>query len=156
MWMMILTGNVDGDAHRDLLAAAAGSAAMLHTRRAISVVAASIAVGIIVSAVTVSVTASDSPVRDLLICTIVTIGGGLLGVSFGTTLHRPLLRHSGLVVLLAVMLALVTIVSPIPVRVLDKSSTGDLVPAALMMVIAGCWCAVLVTASSRFAASRAR
>jgi hypothetical protein len=156
IWVTIVTGNVDVDAHRDVLAAAVGSAATLHAQRASAVVTASVVVGAVVSFAAVATTARDSPIRDVLVCLMVTTGGSLLGTGFGTFLHRPVLRHSAIAVLLAVMCVLVTIISPGPSRILASVAHGDLAPAALIVVVTGCWCAVAVGVAATFAARQAR
>ena len=155
-WVTIATGNVDSDAHRDVLTAAVGSAAKLHATRALAVISASAVATGLVSIATVAKTASDSPIRDLFICLAVSAGGSLLGVSFGTLLHCPLLRQSGLAVLIAVMCLLVTIISPFPNRLLAGAARGDGAPAALIVAVASCWCALVVCAAAGLAARRSR
>ncbi len=156
IWMTIVIGNVDTDQHRDVLAAAVGSAATLHAQRAVAVVVASVVVGGIVSLATVVKTTSVSPIRDLVICMMVTTAGSLLGTSFGTLLHRPLLRHNGLAVLLAVSCILVTIISLVPVRIFAGAGRGGLASPALIVAVTGCWCALVVGVAAGLAASRAR
>ena len=155
-WTTVSIGNLDTDDHRDLLASVSGSAATLHVRRAMSAVALALPVGIAASVVTVAVGASDDVVRDWLVCVSMAMSGSLLGTSFGTLLHRPILRHRGLTVVAAVLLIVVTVVSPPSIWALDHSRAGDAVGSMIITIALGLWCAVVVAVASLLASSRAR
>lgn len=155
-WMTVSTGNLDTDEHRDLLAAVSGSATRLHAQRSISVLVLSLPVCVVASAVTVAASVSDSVVRDWLICALMAISGSLLGASFGTLLHRPILRHRGLTVLCAALLVIVAAVSPTSFWALDYAEAGDTAAAAVITATIGLWCAGAIGVASLFAASRSR
>lgn len=155
-WMTVSTGNLDTDEHRDLLASVSGSATTLHAQRALSVLVVSLPVCVVASAVTVAASVSANVVRDSFICLLMAMSGMLLGTSFGTLLHRPLLRHRGLTVLCAALLIIVAIVSPTSIWALDYAETGNTVAATVITATIGLWCAGAISVASLLAASRAR
>jgi hypothetical protein len=155
-WMTISTGNLDTDAHRDLLAAACGSASRLHAVRAATVAVSVAAISVIVSGLTIVTGTSSNRPGDFVICALVTSAGGFLGVSFGTLLHRPLLRHRGLTVLFALMLLIATIVSPPTIAALNGIESGSPSTATALALVLGCLCVAVTAVAARIAAARAR
>ncbi len=155
-WMTISTGNLDTDEHRDLLAAASGSATRLHAQRSMSVLVLSLPACITASAVTVAASVSDNVARDWLVCALMAMSGSLLGTSFGTLLHRPLLRHRGLTVLFSALLIIVAVVSPTSIWVLDYAESGNTAAAVVITITIGLWCAAAISTASLIAAARAR
>lgn len=155
-WMTISTGNLDSDAHRDLLVAASGSAARLHAQRSLSVLFLSVPVTLAASAATVATSVSSDVARDWLVCILAAASGGFLGTGFGTFLHRPVLRHRGLTVLVAATLVVVAIVSPPSIWVLDQVKSGNVAAALTIAVGVALWCAAAVSAASLLAAARSR
>ena len=155
-WTTVSTGNLDTDEHRDLCAAVTGSATRLHVERSMSVLVLSLPVSVVASAVTVAASVSDSVVRDWLICVLMAMSGSLLGASFGTLLHRPILRHRGLTVLSAALLIIITVVSPTSFWALDYAETGDTAAAIVITATIGLWCDLAISVSSLLAASRSR
>jgi len=155
-WMTVSTGNLDTDDHRDLLASVSGSATRLHAQRSISVLVLSLPVCVVAAAVTVAASVSVNVVRDWLICALMAVSGGLLGTSFGTLLHRPLLRHRGLTVLFALLLIIVAIVAPPSIWALDYAETGNTAAAVLIAASVGIWCATAISVAALLAATRAR
>lgn len=155
-WMIVSTGNLDTDEHRDLCASVSGSATRLHAQRSASVLVLSLPISVMASTVTVAVSASDSIVRDWSICALMAMAGSLLGASFGTFLHRPILRHRGLTVLLAALLIVVVVVSPTSVWALDYAETGETAAATAVTATVGLWSVTAISVASMFAASRSR
>ena len=156
IWMTITTGNLDSDEHRELLAAASGSTMRLHAQRALSVLTIAVPLAAVASTLATAAGISNNAGRDWLICFLTAIGGGLLGTSFGTLLHRPLLRHRGLTVLLATLFVVTMIVAPPTLWALDAAESGDTLFAVATVAVLGLWCAATVATASRWAASRAR
>ena len=152
IWMTISTGNLDSDEHRDLLAAASGSATRLHTQRASAVLIAAVPVGVAASALATAASVTDNMLRDFFICAMTTVGGALLGTSCGTWLHRPILRHRGMTVLISTLLVALIIVAPPTLWALDRAESAGTAFAVLTAALFGLWCAVSVTAASRLAA----
>lgn len=153
-WMTVSTGNLDTDEHRDLLAAACGSATRLHAQRSVSVLVLSLPACVTVSAVTVAASVSDNVVHDWLVCALMAMSGSLLGTSFGTLLHRPILRHRGLTVLISALLIIVAVVSPTSIWALDFAESGNTAAAAFITIAIGLWCAASISTASLFAAAR--
>ena len=84
-WITVVTGNVDDDGHRELLAASAGSPGQLHRLRALSAWIAANAIGVVVTLT--ALVASSDPVRhtsEVAIvagCVVVQLAATALGVS---------------------------------------------------------------------------
>ena len=143
-WLTIAIGNVDDDGHRELLAAAAGSPARLHRIRAVAALAASNLLSVLGTvACLVAATPPTRPTSELVgigACLLMQLSGTELGVAIGTLLHRPVMRHAGFTVLLAIAAILGLI--PLPpvqsvLRALDHGrTTGVLLLAALSTVVA--------------------
>jgi hypothetical protein len=157
-WLTVTIGNVDDDGHRELLAAAIGSPAQLHRSRAISAYLAANAVS---SAGTLAcVLAATKPTRPTAeaavvgACVLMQLAATAIGVGIGTLLHRPVLRHAG-VTLLVTVAALVGIILLPPVQSVlralnDGRTTGVIALAAAGGVIAF----AAVTAASALADRR--
>jgi hypothetical protein len=143
-WLTVAIGNVDDDGHRELLAAAVGSPARLHRSRAIS---AYLAANTVCAAGTLAaLLASTKPARptaEIVIvgaCGLMQLGATAIGVGIGTLLHRPVVRHAG-VTLLVTIAALVGIILLPPVQSVlralnDGRTTGVIALAAAGGVIA--------------------
>ena len=143
-WITVVTGNVDDDGHRELLAASAGSPGQLHRLRALSAWIAANAIGAVVTFT--ALVASSDPVRRMSEaaivagCVVVQLAATAIGVACGTMLHRPVVRHLGMT-LFASVAALVALVLFPPTqhlfRQLDDGRTGGLaVYAAGALVLA--------------------
>ncbi len=113
-WITIATGNHDDDAHRDLVAAAAGGPARVHILRAIAAAAVSFA-PIVVIAVLVLVSVSQLQ-HSAAVTAIAIIGfetsALAVGVAIGVWLHRPILRHRAVATLTAVAACTAVMISP--------------------------------------------
>jgi hypothetical protein len=143
-WLTVTIGNVDDDGHRELLAAAIGSPAKLHRSRAISAYLAANTVS--APGTLACLLASTKPTRptaEIVVvgtCVLMQLAATAIGVAFGTLLHRPVLRHTG-VTLLVTIAALVGIILLPPVQSVlralnDGRTTGVIVLAAAGGVIA--------------------
>jgi hypothetical protein len=143
-WLTVTIGNVDDDGHRELLAAAIGSPARLHRSRALSAYLAANALSAV--GTLACLLASSKPTRptaEIVVvgtCVLMQLAATAIGVGVGTLLHRPVLRHAG-VALLVTVAALVGIILAPPVqsvlRALNKGrSTGVIALAAAGVVIA--------------------
>jgi hypothetical protein len=157
-WLTITIGNVDDDGHRELLAAAVGSPGRLHRSRALSAYLAANALG--VAGTLACLLASSEPTRrtaEYVIvgaCVLMQLAATALGVGIGTLLHRPVLRHVG-VTLLVTGAALVGIILLPPVQFVlralnDGRTTGVIALAAAGAVVAF----VAVTAAGELADRR--
>jgi len=153
VWIAMVMGDLDDDPGRDLLVAAAGSAARLHVYQAL----ASVVVVASVAAVTVVIGLGYSPggVGDLPLSMgmwALLVGVALVGVGSGTWLHRPILRHRGAQVLLAIASVVFALYLK-PVQDLIRSvSTGESRSGAVMAVASGLWLSI----STLFAGQLAR
>ena len=136
-WITVVIGNVDDDGHRELLAAAAGSPATLHRLRAVSAFAGANAISSFGTlACLVVATSPARPTNELVVigtCVLVQVGATAFGVGIGTLLHRPVLRHAGLALLVAIA-ALVGLILLPPVqsvlRALDNGRTTGVIALA--------------------------
>jgi hypothetical protein len=156
-WLTISTGNVDDDAHRDLLAAAAGSASRLHIMRSTTVLVMTGTVAVAL-AVLVAVVAQPGRARLTVLAVAASVGisGLLIGIGIGTLLHRPLLRHRGLSILLATGgCVLVMLLAPIQ-GVHRSLNNGDSATTWLLLTAASAWAVGSVLAASQLADRRSR
>ena len=156
-WLTIITGNVDDDAHRDLLAAAAGSASRLHVMRSTTVLVMTGTIAVAV-AVLVAVVAQpgSSTIMVLVVAASVSMSGLLIGIGIGTLLHRPLLRHRGLSILLATGgCILVMLLAPIQ-SVHRSLNDGDTNTTWLLLTAALAWATASVLTASQLTDRRAR
>ena len=156
-WLTIITGNVDDDAHRDLLAAAAGSASRLHVLRSTTVL---VMTGTIALAVAVVVAVVAQPGRStltvLVVAASVSISGLLIGIGIGTLLHRPLLRHRGLSLLLATGGCIVVMLLA-PIQSVHRSlNNGDTNTTWLLFTAALAWAAASVLVASQLTDRRSK
>jgi hypothetical protein len=156
-WLTIITGNVDDDAHRDLLAATAGSASRLHVMRSTTVL---VMTGTIAVAVAVLVAVVAQPGRSTITVVVVvaslSLSGLLIGTGIGTLLHRPLLRHRGLSILLATGgCILVMLLAPIQ-SVHRSLNDGDTNTTWLLLTAALAWATASVLTASQLTDRRAR
>ena len=136
-WISVMIGNVDDDGHRELLAAAAGSPAHLHRSRAISAFVAANVIGAV--ATVAGILASSRPTRSIseayivIVCVLMQLAAVAIGGAIGTMLHRPVVRHPGITLFVAVG-ALVGLVLLPPVqyvlRQLSDGRTGGVVAIA--------------------------
>ncbi|HEY1739851.1 MAG TPA: hypothetical protein VGI86_14140 [Acidimicrobiia bacterium] len=150
-WITVVTGNVDDDGHRELVAASVGSPAQLHRLRALSAWIAANAIGLVITLT--ALLASSHPARPtgeatiVAACFVVQLAATAIGVACGTMLHRPVVRHLG-ITLFASVAALVALVLFPPTqhlfRQLNDGRTGGLlvyatgaVALALVAVTAG-------------------
>jgi hypothetical protein len=149
-WITVAIGNVDDDGHRELVAAAAGSPARLHRWRALT---AYVGANVLALAVTVagiaSGTSATRPVgaaRVDVSCVLLELAATAIGVGLGTLLHRPVLRNSGVGVLVAIGgLVGVILLPPVQhvLRQLNDDRTGGLVPLTLAALALGGLCVAL-------------
>lgn len=156
-WLTIITGNVDDDAHRDLLAAAAGSASRLHVIRSTTVLTITGTIAVAV-AVVISIVAQPgrSTITVLVVAASVSISGLLIGIGIGTLLHRPLLRHRGLSILLATGGCILVVVLA-PIQGVHRSlDDGDTDTTWLLFTAALAWATVSVLTASQLTDRRAR
>ena len=156
-WLTIITGNVDDDAHRDLLAAAAGSASRLHVLRSTTVL---VMTGVIAVAVAVVVAVMAQPGRStlnvLVVAASVSMSGLLIGIGIGTLLHRPLLRHRGFSILLATGGCIVVMLLA-PIQSVHRSlNNGDSNTTWLLFAAALAWAATSVLAASKLTERRSK
>lgn len=156
-WLTIITGNIDDDAHRDLLAAAIGSPTRLHLWRAITVlVMASVVAVVVAGGVAVMAEPGRSPVVVVGVTFTVSAAAVLIGLGIGTFLHRPLLRHRGLSVLTATAGCIVVMLLP-PIQSAHRALNDDRVSGAyLLLVGAAIWAAVSCLCASQLVARRSR
>ena len=156
-WLTIITGNVDDDAHRDLLAAAAGSASRLHVLRSTTVLVMTGTIALAV-AVVVAVVAQpgQSTLTVLVVADSVSISGLLIGIGIGTLLHRPLLRHRGLSLLLATGGCIVVMLLA-PIQSVHRSlNNGDSNTTWLLFTAALAWAAASVLVASQLTDRRSK
>jgi hypothetical protein len=163
VWLTVITGSCDDDAHRELLAARLGSLRRAHAGRAL----ASLVILIILSvwSTIMPVAAGTmgfqlktnppvpSPTVILLAGLAVHISFGMLGVAFGTFLHRPIVTRTAVSVLIGIgVTALIPVTSPL-IGVLRDLNHEQVDTTAVLLVASAIICALAIAASS-FLASR--
>jgi hypothetical protein len=141
-WLTVTIGNVDDDGHRELLAAAIGSPARLHRSRALSAYLAANALSAV--GTLACLLASSQPTRptpEIVVvgtCVLMQLAATAIGVGVGTLLHRPVLRHAG-VALLVTVAALIGIILAPPVqsvlRALNMGRTTGVIALATAGVV---------------------
>jgi hypothetical protein len=157
VWLTIITGNIDDDPHRDLLAAAAGSASRLHILRAVSVLVAVMCSSVPVT-VLVAVVAQpgQSTLTVALTSTTMCASAAFIGIGVGTCLHRPLIRHAGLSTLLGVSATLGVMLLP-PVQHVHRSlNRGQAFPTLPLLLAAVAWSVSMMLLASQVTLRRAR
>jgi len=159
VWMTIIAGNVDDRHHRDILAAAMGSAKSLQVARSISVVV----LGFSVIAITVPLVALASsappccPTSEYaFISSAIQIAALGLGTAVAAWLHYPILRNRAVSALLAVV-AVATILLAEPIqRAVGEASRGHVIPPSHLVASSLTVMMISVLASGRAADSRSR
>lgn len=142
-WITVAIGNIDDDGHRELLAAAAGSPAHLHRRRAISAFVGSNVIALVVTAAGfargISPARSTGQAQIVAGCVLGQLAATAVGVGIGTLLHRPVVRNVGVTVLVATGTLVGLILLP-PVqhvlRQLNDDRTGGLIVFTLVALAA--------------------
>jgi len=159
VWMTIIAGNVDDRHHRDILAAAAGSAKGLQVARSVSVGV----LGVLVVATTVPLVAlaSSAPPRSktieyTLISSAIQIAALGLGIAVAAWLHDPILRNRAVSALLAIAaVAGILLAGPIQAAV-REASRGRVSPPSYLAAASLTAMIVSVFASARAAESLSR
>ncbi|MGO9873075.1 MAG: hypothetical protein ACLPVY_04675 [Acidimicrobiia bacterium] len=156
-WLTVAIGNVDDDGHRELLAAAIGSPARLHRSRAIS---AYVAANTISAAGTLAcLVASSKPTRptaEIVVvgaCVLLQLAATAIGVGIGTLLHRPVLRHVGVTLLVAVAALVGTILLP-PVQGVLRALNNGRTAGVIALAAAGGVVALAAVAAASALADR--
>ena len=156
-WLTIIVGNVDDDGHRELLAAAIGSPARLHRSRAIAGFVAATAVGGAVTlADLVATTRATRPMSEFLVvgaCVLMELAATTIGVAIGTLLHRPVLRHAG-VALLVALGALVGLILLPPVQYVLRELNDGRTNGVVALAAAGVLLALAAVATASALADR--
>ncbi|MDY7102079.1 MAG: hypothetical protein S0880_12905 [Actinomycetota bacterium] len=161
-WLTVAVGNVDDAPHRELLVAAAGSAARLHTSRALAAatIGGVVAVATALLAAVATGCAPQQPcppfklAADTPSLVALEIAGVLVGVAIGTFLHRPVVGHLGVTTLVAVA-SLIALIVVEPTRdLLGRFGRGDATAGYLAVALAVPVAAVAVAAASRLAVRR--
>lgn len=142
-WLTIAVGNVDDDGHRELLTAVAGSPARLQRSRAISAYVAGNTIALVSTVVGIALAATPRrPVGNVRIygaCLLLQLAATAIGVGIGTLLHRPVVRNTGVTLLVSVG-ALVTLILLPPVqhvlRQMNDDRTGGLVVLSVVALAA--------------------
>jgi len=94
LWVAVIVGNIDDDAHREMVAASAGGVGKLHTIRAAT--AASVLFGfVVVLSVVVGLVGQGKSLTSLLAVLPLLSGGMLLGVGAGNMMCRPVVDEIG-------------------------------------------------------------
>ena len=128
LWLTIMIGNVDDDAHRELVTAVVGSRSRLHLWRALTSL---LWVGGYAVALTLGSLLIHRHTHSLLVETTGALGlalsGALLGVGLGTPLHRPIVRNQSTSLVVGIGLAgLLIVLSPMQ-QVVKRASNNDVV-----------------------------
>ena len=158
VWITVVAGNVDDDAHRELLAVATGTPTRLHRIRAVSAIVLAVPVVAVSSAVLAAATTEPqrSSLAVMVVVAAVQISAVLIGAAIGTWLHRPILRHRGLTPMLAV-LAMIAALLATPTTHLHRSlDRGQASTAAWYLTAATAVSIGSVTAASTVTRRRAR
>lgn len=155
IWLTVATGNVDDDPHRDLLAAAIGSASRLHIARTASVL---VMAGVVAVGVAILIAVVAEPGRSALVVvlagTAVSLSGIMIGIGIGTLLHRPVLRHRGLSLLLAILGWILVLLLP-PVQSVHRSlNDGNANATWLLLLGASAWASLAVLGASHLSDRR--
>jgi hypothetical protein len=155
VWFTSTIGNVDDDPHRDLCAAANGGPARLAVTRHVSALLALLVAAVVVGALAVASGSRDGASAVTVVAgTAGLLGSGvLLGVAIGGFLHRPVVRSTAWVVVIAIVAVIVVALLP-PVRdVLRDTDHGEIGGVGILTVVS---CLVAAVASWGAAALAAR
>lgn len=155
LWVMVQLGNLDDDPRRDLLAAAAGSSARLHWLRAATTLSALALVGLPVSLAILFRSGERSAIWLMVIFAILALGS-TIGTSLGSWLTRPMMRHRGAVVLLAIAGVIgISRITPIN-DALATMADGDRSPLLWLLPATAALTTALIGGSARLIGRRAR
>jgi hypothetical protein len=143
-WLTVGIGNVDDEGHRELLAAAVGSPGRLHRDRAAAALV--LANGLALVPTVAGIALAEQSTRRVngavivITCVLVQLAATALGVGIGTLLHRPVVRNTGVALLVSIG-ALVGLVLLPPVqhvlRNLNDDRTGSALVASLVAMAIG-------------------
>jgi hypothetical protein len=136
-WLTILTGNVDDDAHRELLTAVVGTRWRLHLYRAATAFLWTSTFGVAITLCSLLIHRhSHSVVAEAAGALGLALSGALIGVALGTPLHRPLIRNQSTSLLLGLILVIAVILLP-PMQSVEKdASNNDIGHVPILFVIA--------------------
>ena len=163
VWLTVITGSCDDDAHRELLAARLGSVRMAHAGRSL---ASLILLGILsvwssvmpLAAGTVGFQLKTNPKVPAPAIVVLTglavhISFGLIGVAFGTFLHRPIVSRTAVSILVGIGVTSLVPVTPPLIAVLRDLNHEKIATTAILLAASIMICALAIAASS-FLASR--
>jgi hypothetical protein len=164
VWLTVITGSCDDDAHRELLAARIGSTRLAHAGRAL---ASLVLLGILsiwssvmpLAAGTVGFQLATNPkvpapATILLTGLAVHMAFGMLGVAFGTFLHRPIVTRTAVSILVGIgVTSLIPVTSPL-VAALRDLNHEKVSTTPLLLVVSATLCALAVTTSSLLASRK--
>jgi hypothetical protein len=154
VWCTSAIGNVDDDPHRDLCAASVGGPARLMvSRHAAALVMMTVTVGVVAALGIVSGARTAASGPTVVAGTVgLLASGALLGVAIGGFLHRPILRSTAWVVVIALVAIMVVVLLP-PVRDVLRDAdhsriggVGVLLLASLGVVAVATWAAAALAA----------
>jgi hypothetical protein len=150
-WLTILTGNVDDDAHRELLTAVVGTRWRLHLYRAATAFLWTAAFGLAITVFSLLIHShTHSVLTEAAGALGLTVSGALIGVALGTPLHRPIIRSQSTSLLLGLGLVIAVILLP-PMQSVEKDASNNEighVPALLAIAIALALASTLASATA--------
>lgn len=152
-WLGVAIGDIDDDAHRDVLTARIGSPARLHTVRALLAAVLAIVIGLATAAIVTVVKEQPDVTTSALFVglAIVEVAGGFLGAAIAAVIRRPIVRNFGLTAVVGLLAFLgVVLFGPLQ-RVLNEFDSGNTGLTGWLGLVAVAITVVTVAASARFA-----
>ncbi len=164
VWLTVIVGSCDDDAHRELLAARLGSLRLAHAGHAL---ASLVLLGILSVWSSVMPLAAGTmgfqlatnpkvPAPPTIILTglAVHMAFGMLGVAFGTFLHRPIVTRTAVAVLVGIgVSSLIPVTSPL-IAVLRDLNHENVSTTPILLATCAVLCALAVAGSSLLASRR--
>lgn len=156
-WMTVVIGNIDDDAHRYVLTAAAGTRARLHVVRA----AVALAYALALAGATSILIIADVPPKHHIAQTLVALlavgaAGSLIGVAIGTFLHRPIIFNIAVTVVIGVLATVCVVALPPMQHVLYHFGKGHIALAAPLLAAAAAASALAVGIAAALSQMRSR
>jgi hypothetical protein len=155
-WLGFLVGDLDDDAHRELVTAATRTPGRLHVLRAVTAWVWSATSAVSIVAVSLIVHRHSHPFAiEALASTGIAVAGSLLGVAIGAPLHRPVVRKQSTSLGTAALCLVGLAILPAMQRVLREVSSENAshVPA---LFAAACVFALATTATAVVMTNRIR
>jgi len=136
-WLTILIGNVDDDAHRELVTAVVGTRARLHVVRTVTALVWCATFAVVITAISLVVHRRAHGIAvESLAALALAVSGALIGVALGAPLHRPSIRNQAASLLIALGCLAVLVQLPPIQGIMRRAGRDDISQVPTLLIVA--------------------